>query len=244
MTTKGHTPDAIARAERVVSSIRGISSCRITTDGDGEITEVHVVATTRKSPKLVARDVETCLAAELGMAVDYRKIGVVFFESSTTADREKGDATRPSYETVAEFPVEEYASRFAFQSVNVFVSQDGVQAEVELVRNRVETLGTSRSENPDQHMRVVSEATLKAIGELLDDTIKLCLCDVVEILVGAQKAVVCKVDVIRNREGRSLVGCSLYAGNTNQTVVFATLDAVNRVLGVLKTGSPIEYKIK
>ncbi len=137
MTAQRYTPDIISRAEQVVSSIRGISSCRISTDAAGEISEVHVVATTRKSPKLVARDVETCLAAEMGIAVDYRKIGVVFFESSTSADREKHDATRPTEETVAEFPVEEFASRFSFQSVNVFISQQGVQAEVELVRNGV-----------------------------------------------------------------------------------------------------------
>lgn len=72
--------EVIDRAERLILRIRDIQSCRITTDETGSITEVHVVATTDRAPKMVARDVETCLKAELGLEVDYRKIGVVLME--------------------------------------------------------------------------------------------------------------------------------------------------------------------
>lgn len=247
MTGQGHTPDIIARAERAVGKIQGVSSCRISTDAGGEISEVHVVATAKKSPKLIARDVETCLMAEMGIAVDYKKIGVVLFESDTIADREKDDFARSPEEgeDIARFPVEEFSSRFAFQSVNLFVSQDSVQAEVELSRDGVETFGTASSTNvTGDHLRVIAEATLKAMGELLDDKIRLCLSDIVEIELGGVKAVVVKVDLVRNRESKSLAGCSLYSGNANQTTVFATLDAMNRVLGILRSRSSIEYKIK
>jgi hypothetical protein len=243
MSAQRYTQDIIARAERVVSSIRGVSSCRISTDETGEITEIHVVATAKKSAKLVARDVETSLAAEMGIAVDYKKIGVVLFEP--TPGHQQPDAAYPPQETLAEFPVEEFASRFAFQSVNLFISQDSVQAEVELVRDGVETFGSAKSENLSiNHLRVVAEATLKAVAELLDENIRLCLSEVAEVVLGDNTAVVVKVDLVRNREHKSLAGCSLFAGNTNQTAVFATLDAMNRVLGVLKSGSAIEYKIQ
>ena len=90
MSSKRFTPDVIARAEELVGRIQGISSCRITTDDAGEITEVHVVAEGRKPAKLVARDVETCLKAELSIHVDYKKIGVVIFDSAEgTAVMEK-----------------------------------------------------------------------------------------------------------------------------------------------------------
>jgi hypothetical protein len=247
MTAQRYTPDIIARAEQAVCKIRGISSCRISTDAEGEISEVHVVATAKKSPKLISRDVETCLMAEMAMAVDYKKIGVVLLESNDAADRDKHDATRPpqSDDTVAEFPIEEFPSRFAFQSVNLFISQESVQAEVELVRDGIETFGSAKSENLSvNHLRVVAEATLKAVVELLDENIRLCLSEVEEIVLGDDTAIVVKVDLVRNRESKSLAGCSLFSGNANQTAVFATLDAVNRVLGVLKSGSSIEYKIK
>lgn len=243
---KKYTSETIAQAERAVSGIEGVSSCRIEAD-DGKIKRVDVIVTTARSPGLVALDVQACLAAEAGIEMEYKRINVVLLDSRTTADREQDDVTRPvaSDEAVSTFPLEEYASRFAFQSVNVFQSQESIQAEVELARDGVETFGAVRCENLSiPHHRIVAEATLKAVTELLDDNVRLCLSDVVEIKVGGEEAIVVKVDLLRNRESKSLAGCSLYSGNTNQTTVFATLDAVNRVLGVLRSKDSVEYRIK
>ena len=244
MAAERYTPDIIARAEQLISRVQGISSCRISTDETGEITEVHVVATAQKSPKLVSRDVETLLRAELGIRVDYKKIGVVLVEADTTEAPPMINAADEPV-PIIELPVEEYPARFAFQSVNLFLSQESIQAEVELVRQNVETFGRSRSDNPaTPPMRVVAEATLKAVAELLDENIRLCLADIVEVPVDDGEAIVVKVNLVRNRDTKSLAGCSLYSGNVNQTVVFATLDAVNRVMGKLKTKNSVEYKIK
>jgi hypothetical protein len=72
--------DIIERAENLIIRLREVQSCRIYTDESGNITEVHVVAITDRAPKLIARDVETCLKASLGLIVDYRKIGVVVID--------------------------------------------------------------------------------------------------------------------------------------------------------------------
>ena len=245
MTPQRYTSDIIARAEQAVSKIRGISSCRISADDQGEITEVHVVSTANKSPKLISRDVQSCLIAEMKISVDFRKIGVVQLESTPVSDDEREGPARPFGEDLAEFPVEEFASRCAFQSVNLFISQDSVQAEVELVRDEMETLGKAKSDNPSvDHEIVVAEATLKAVGELLDEDIRLCLSGFEEVVLGGDIAFVVRVDLVQNRERKSLIGCSLLTRNANQTAVYATLDAVNRVLGVLKSRSSIEYNIK
>lgn len=72
--------DLIERAENLIIRLREVQSCRIYTDESGTITEVHAVAVTDRAPKLIARDVETCLKASLGLVVDYRKIGVVVID--------------------------------------------------------------------------------------------------------------------------------------------------------------------
>ena len=72
--------DLIERAEHLIIRLREVQSCRIYADESGNITEVHVVAVTDRAPKLLARDVETCLKASLGLIVDYRKIGVVVID--------------------------------------------------------------------------------------------------------------------------------------------------------------------
>ena len=100
--------ELIERAEDLVLRLRDIHSCRILTDETGKIAEVHVVAATNRSPKMIARDVETCLKAELGLPLDYRKIGVVLIDSMKETDpakrREKDDGRDPSGDCV---PVED-----------------------------------------------------------------------------------------------------------------------------------------
>jgi hypothetical protein len=239
MPEQALTPAQVRRAQETVGRIQGVSSCQIVTDGRGEIAEIHVVATSGKPPKLVARDVESCLKAELGIDVDYKKIGVVLF----APDGAQG-ATEPTA-AVEEFPLEEHASRFAFQCVNVFVSREGTRAEVELTRDGVQAFGVSSSDNPAANAwGIVAEATLRAISELLDASTRLCLVGVLKIALGDASAAVVRVDVVGSRSTKSLAGCSIIGGNENQTVVFATLDAVNRIIGKLNFKSSIEYRIR
>lgn len=77
--------DIIERAEDLILRLREVHSARIYTDEQGTITEIHVVAVTDRAPKLLARDVETCLKASLGLTVDYRKIGVVVIDPEKDA---------------------------------------------------------------------------------------------------------------------------------------------------------------
>ncbi len=236
----------IARAETLASRIVGISSCKITTDETGEITEIHVVATARKSAKLIARDVESCLKAELGIEVDYKKIGVVMFDPTDEVHPDPQDSTRQDEtEKIEEFPIEEHPSRFVFKSVNLFISESDIKAEVELTRDELETFGSAASKGGTMsHRHVVAEATLKAVSEFLDESTRLCLCDVLQVPLGDQKVMLVRVDLIKARDRKFLAGCSIVSGDEMQTVVFATLDAVNRVVGKLQSKGSIEYKIQ
>lgn len=101
--------EKIKRAEELILLLRDIRSCRISTDEDDEITEIHVVADgTAKSPKLIARDVEGCLKAELGLDVDHRKIGVVVIDSDPDAPGvEEPAEEHPSDESGEDVPSDE-----------------------------------------------------------------------------------------------------------------------------------------
>lgn len=225
------------------------------------------MATSAKSPKLIARDVESCLQAEMGMHVDYKKIGVVVFDTESgvadstiepadTGERgvlrrrrdagDSGDLGRAgNADPVEEFPIEEHPSRFAFESVNLFISQAGIKAEVELVRDSVEAFGSAYVDNPTATPpRLIAEATIQAVSEYLDEATRLCLGDVRKVPLADVDAVVVRVDLVKDQTVKSLVGCSVIAGNENKSVVFAALDAVNRILGKLDFKSSIEYKIK
>jgi len=55
---------------------------------------------------------------------------------------------------------------------------------------------------------------------------------------------VVRVDVVDPRGTKQLAGCAILSGDRNQSVVFATLDAVNRVVGKLDFKRSIEYRIR
>jgi len=258
MSLKTLTPDEVKKAEETVCRIYGVSSCRISTADTGAITEIHVVTTADKSPKLIARDVDTCLRAEMDLDVDYRKIGVVLVDPALTtpapaavpdpSPRNPSDSAvvspKPA-ETVVEFPVEEYASRFAFGSVNVYVSDEVVRAEVELTRDGDSFFGSAQTDKPTAYpFNVIAEAALEAASEHLDESARLCFVGVRRVALDDADSFVVGVDLITGRDRKALVGAAVVSGNENQTVVFATLDAVNRVLGKLDFKSAVEYKIK
>ena len=230
------TVEEVRRAEALVASVQGVSSCRIRIDGAGVVSEVHVVSRAGKSPKLVARDVEGILKAEMDLDVDYKKIGVVVLDAEHEA---------PADIPPEEFPILEHASRFAFVSVNVVSTRAGLRAEVELSRESAEAFGSSESENPSSNaLTVIAEATLRAVSEFLDDDIRLCLGGVLKVSLAGDDAILVRVDIIGARHSKTLAGSAMVAGNEAQSVVFATLDAINRLAGKLEFKSSIEYKIK
>jgi len=94
--------DIIERAEDFILRLREVQSARIYTDEQGTITEIHVVAETDRAPKLLARDVETCLKASLGLTVDYRKIGVVVIDPSKGILPRRGDPLELEHELEGE----------------------------------------------------------------------------------------------------------------------------------------------
>jgi hypothetical protein len=98
--------DMIDRAEDLILRLREVQSCRIYADEQGIISEIHVVAATDRAPKLIARDVEGCLKAMLGITIDYRKIGVVVIEPGKEASpRERAEEAAPHSPGPAADPV-------------------------------------------------------------------------------------------------------------------------------------------
>jgi hypothetical protein len=237
MATQRLTPEDVRRAESLIARIQGVASCRIRLNGQGQIDEVHVVAGPGKSPKFIARDVEGALQAGMNLDVDYKKIGVVMLDGEADP--------APAEAPVEEFTIIEHASRFAFLHVNVVSSRDGVRAEVELARDGALAFGGCESDNPAAGaLAVVAEATLRAVSEFLDEPTRLCLGGVLKVPLGGREAIVVSVDVVGARHSRTLAGCALHSGDEHRTIVFATLDAVNRLVGKLEFKNSVEYKIK
>jgi hypothetical protein len=231
MNPKSLSPDQVQRAENRLARVPGVLACRIRSDG-GELREIQLDAAHDANPAEVRREVEAVLKRDLGLDVDPGLIRV--------SAREREEASG-----LEEFPILEFASRFAFVSVNVVSSREGLRAEVELSRDAAAAFGAASSDNiAAPAWSVIAEATLRAVSEFLDDATRLCLIGVVRAPLGDNEAMLVRVDVVSSRCTKSLAGCALVDGNENQSVVFATLDAVNRVTGKLDFKASVEYKIQ
>src|SRR3989442_15262306 len=63
-------------AEEVVRKLRGVQAVRVETDDAGAIRVVHILGGPDRSPKVIAVDVVSALAAELGLQLEARQVRV------------------------------------------------------------------------------------------------------------------------------------------------------------------------
>ncbi len=262
--------DQIDKAEELILKIRDIQSCRITTDKSGRISEIHVVAATDRQPKMIARDVETCLKAQLGLAVDYRKIGVVLLEAAS--EKAEGDApgqdpgrfdamvddmlsesterrtAQMERTTSAEEPARleflEDETRTRFRGLSLTLDETRMDVEVRLERNGIRAvgcLGAFRKSGPLHE--TIAEATIHALTELLDEDFHLCLSGIEEVELAGREALVAAVELLEGRSVRCFSGIAFVGRDVNEAVVLAVLDAVNRPFGRWKTRREAHYRI-
>ena len=266
--------DVIDKAEDLIMQLRDIRSSRIATDESGKITEIHVVAATNRPPKLIARDVETCLKAQLGIAVDYRKIGVVLIEladeeelteeveelddNSFSVDElvERGFSERQSVPgKEGEKPLEQDDSvhlefleddaRVQFIGMKLSIDESRLDVEVKLERNGIEGVGRfGAPRKSGPAYDTIAKAAIIALSELLDEKFDLCLSGIEEIELSSNKALVAAVELIEGRTLRSFSGCAFIGRDSNEASVMAVLDAINRPCGRWKSRREIHYRIK
>ena len=263
--------EIIARAENLITRLRDIQSCRITTDETGQVAEVHVVACTDRSPKMIARDVETCLRAEMGLFVDYRKIGVVLLDSHKDLSTDQVSPKRrwtdrldtperrsEESEAIHDLRIEdevheegpgleflEEDMRVRFRGLTLTLDEDSMDIEVRIERSGVEAVGSTGTVAAGEAVHeVIASATAHALTELLDENFSLCLSRIEEVDIKGRAAMLAMIDVVTGREARSYVGCVFIGRDRNEAAALAVLDAINRPLGRWKSRKEIHYTIR
>ena len=207
-------------AEAAIRSLRDIEAVSIQTEDD-EIREIHVLTSSGRPAKQIVRDVQTLLLTRFNRSIVPR-------------------------ETVPEQEPEEQAQpRIRFGSVNLYVASGRAQAQVELGWKGVTRLGTaSGSATREGAQGLIASATLAAVQEFLEDGIALSMQDIDLLRLGKQDVIVVSISLLAHRNEKTLVGCCTVEQDTQQAVVLATLAALNRVVGGLRTREPTEYVLR
>ena len=234
--------------ERALTGLKDVRSARIVTNDAGGILEIHVVADTARSAKMVARDVESILVAKIGLSIDHRKISVAQVEGEETA--EAGPTSRAEakpakrVEAPAGLHLTPEDKRIEFVGVSLAQSNLVAQARVELSRDGVGTVAEATgADSTDSVLRIVAEATMEAVQRYFENGGLFTVTAVEQMTVGGKPIVVVVVTHVYERGERVLVGACPSSGDVPRAVALATLDAVNRFLRRLEPKEPTEYEI-
>lgn len=219
-----HVADtSVEDIEQVLTRIAEIKAARVVASPEGDILEIHVLASPSKAPKQLVRDIESTLMARFDIPVDHKKISIAQLGAEAVAA------------TGAEKP-EDRSIRPRIHSINA--SESGLLSEacvtLEVGGEMYEGQASAPSSQTGRQ-RIIAQATLNAIGRLAQVTHTFALEDVAIIRLGREDVAVSCVTIVSPLGEQSFTGSALVRQNEKDSIVRATLDAINRRMGLLTT---------
>lgn len=238
--------DWVIEAQKLLLSLRDIVGADVTLSEDGRtLSEINILAEGHRPPKQIVRDVRSALRAEYQVDVDYRKISVAQRREPDRDADPSGSGPTVLALPAADVDEEPSALRLRFEGVNVNIDHQSCEVRVELSLGEREAVGEAAGMNDGRHVsRLVAEATLDAMSKFLAPGHSLTLADLEQVSIGGETVVLASVRLFRDRAEKTLTGSCLIAHSLQQSVVYATLDALNRILGRLRFREPVEYQIR
>jgi hypothetical protein len=211
--------------EASLDEVGEIKAARVVVSPEGVIQEVHVLALPTKQPKQLVRDIESTLMAKFGIPIDHKKISIALLGR---------DAIKP--EVVPTSAERNTAARPRICSINATVT--GVQASASVMLEIGGTEYAGNASGPASQtgrLRLVALATLDAVSNYTDATVSFALEDVAILKLGREEVAVSCIALVSSVGEQTFSGSAMVRQNNNDSVVRATLDAINRRMGFLTT---------
>ncbi len=205
--------------EKTLGQVADIKAARVVASPEGSIQEIHILALPNKSPKQLVRDIESTIMATFGIAIDHKKVSIA----------QLGHEAMPE-------PLATVTGRAKIKSINASVA--GVHASVQVVLELEDEEYTGKASGPASQtgrQRLVADATLDAVWQYAHGAYSFALEDVSIVQLGRERVAVCCVALVSQLGEQSYAGSALVRQNEKDSIVKATLDAINRRLGFLTT---------
>jgi hypothetical protein len=216
---QGSTQVALEEIEQAICQMGDIKAARVVASSYGAIQEIHVLALPTKSPKQLVRDVESLLMARFGISVDHKKISIAQL-GEEIVHRDTQPAT----------------PRAKIDAIQTHVHGVNAQVTVGLEFDEKSVIGQATGPaSQTGRLRLVALATLDAVQRYLDHELGFALEDVAVDQLGRERVAVCCVVLVTPLGEQAFAGSAMVRQNENDSIVRATLDAINRRLGFLTT---------
>ena len=176
-----------------------------------EIEEIHILANTSRNAKQIVRDVQSALFAAYGIRIDHRIVSVAQMALDMS-----GKPKAPARVRYKGMGYEETDEKCA---IRVTLEYNGMNYSGEVA------YPSAKAEA--YRLRMIAQATLDAIGEVLGSYVVYSLLDVQKVTIAGVPLVVA---LLETEDHRILSGSACRLVQEMQSVVRATLDAINRNL--------------
>ena len=210
--------DPVLLLEKELRKLSDIRAARVVAGYDGEIAEVHVVASPKKPTKNLVRDIQSVAIATFGYDIDRRRISVVQIDDAD----------------VNEFI---FDKDFRPRILTITTESTGLRSTVKvaLEHNDQQALGFSEGSiaSASRH-RLVGQATLDALRQLEPMAETLDVDSALVVRVGGVDVAVVTVIFVLPPEEQIISGSSIVRQNNEaDAIAREILDATNRRMMML-----------
>ncbi len=172
-----------------------------------------MLASPSKPAKQIVRDVQSLAMARFGIGIDRRAVSVV----QLGEEKRTAEADRPVITSIKEYP-----------------EGPSTTVTVTLTWNSEQFSGSANGPAAaSARLRIIGEATLRALEEVLGGGPPLALDAIASTSVGVRPVIVAQVVSMKGVEEQVAVGSALIRGDEAEAVVRAVLDALNRRIPAL-----------
>lgn len=198
-----------APMEEIINSLPGVISSKIILDDENNIIEIHILSDMSRNPKQISRDVQSALTAKFGLIIDHKKISIA----------------QVSFK-------ENLENNFRLQINSINYSTIGNIAEVKVILKKGDEFieGVARGTNSSiNSYRLLSKATLNCVHKLLNIDDSFVVEDIEKIILAKHDIITVAVTFISPAmDEELLIGSAIVKKDEKESIVKATLDAINR----------------
>lgn len=200
---------SVEAIEKYLMKVQSVIGCKVVTDRDENINEIHIVSDLRRSPKQILRDVEAVMISEFNTSIDYKKVSIAQVQSGSI---------RLDQDPRLRLNLIEYNNNGSNVTVKVALEKQG-----EIYHAEVTGVNTANN-----FKRLIGQAVLKAVELYLEVKEVFVFEDVKRVeLANVEVMLVSMTSVISGKE-EIFTGTAKIISDSKETIARATLDAVNR----------------
>jgi hypothetical protein len=190
----------------IISKIEGVINIKLVTEED-ELKELHILASNHRAPKQIVRDIESALLAAHDYRIDRKVISIAQIDME----------------------VKKVCGRIKYDSISIVINGCNVDCTVTLEHEGEEYSASQTAIKTSANKKlVVAKATMAAVSAIPGHMFVFDIYDVIVHTSRDINFVSVVVNLLNDDLEQVLVGSAVVKNDLNESIVKATLDAINR----------------